>query len=185
MSDEIIILPTHVNELHVGIVIGHLKLVRRLPIRKTGSPSLRRRWRVVCQAPGCNNSDPFTVPQNYLVRKPSPKTHCGCMNRTLRTDFNREYRIWTMMRTRCSDERHHAYKDYGGRGIRVCDEWFVWDTGFEAFLEYIGPSPSLKYSVDRIDVDGNYAPGNVRWATAKEQANNTRKNKHAKENKKT
>lgn len=73
------------------------------------------------------------------------------------------------MKARCSDSSLREWPRYGGRGIRVCDEW---QHDFVSFLKHIGPKPSAEYSVDRIDNDGNYEPGNVRWATASEQARN-------------
>lgn len=75
---------------------------------------------------------------------------------------------------RCEREALPEYKNYGGRGIKVCDRW---RNSFEAFYADMGPRPSKKHSVDRIDNDGDYEPGNCRWATAKEQCNNTRKNR--------
>jgi len=86
------------------------------------------------------------------------------------------------MRRRCTNPTHVAYKYYGGRGIKVCDEWMSFESGFDEFIEHIGPAPSEDHSVDRIDVNGDYEPGNVKWATALEQAKNTRQylRKHSK-----
>lgn len=81
------------------------------------------------------------------------------------------YKQWAGMKTRCSNPNHQAYKDYGGRGIRVCDRWLV----FKNFLVDMGERPSKLHSLDRIDVNGNYEPSNVRWATPKEQVANKRK----------
>lgn len=86
-----------------------------------------------------------------------------------------ERHILTLMIQRCHNERHPRYPLYGGRGIRVCDEWRGPD-GFEKFLAHIGPRLSPRHSVDRIDNDKGYEPGNVRWATQSEQMKNTRKN---------
>lgn len=78
-----------------------------------------------------------------------------------------EYRVWAKMRARC---RHRDNKNYGGRGILVCERWGA----FEKFFADMGPRPSIKHSIEREDVNGNYEPGNCRWATHVEQMRNTR-----------
>lgn len=83
-----------------------------------------------------------------------------------------EYTAWAGMLQRCRNPKNAAYPDYGGRGITVCD---AWRDSFEAFYADLGPRPSARHSIDRIDNDGNYEPGNCRWATAKEQNRNTRR----------
>lgn len=99
---------------------------------------------------------------------------CGCLRRELRStnggrSLKPEYDIWRNMIDRCFNCLSDAYKHYGGRGITVCEEW---KNSFDSFLEYIGERPSNKYSIDRINNDGNYEPGNVRWATDLEQGRN-------------
>lgn len=83
------------------------------------------------------------------------------------------YKRWIAMKSRCSDEKQAGtYKYYGALGIKVAD---VWLNDFPAFLKHIGEPPTSRHSVDRIDPFGDYAPGNVRWATQTEQRNNLRR----------
>jgi hypothetical protein len=81
------------------------------------------------------------------------------------------YTTWQGMKARCSNPRNGAFKSYGGRGIKVCERW---RNSFAAFLADMGPKPSSAHTLDRINNDGDYEPGNVRWATQAEQARNTR-----------
>lgn len=83
-----------------------------------------------------------------------------------------EYKIWWAMQRRCHDPRVDNYARYGGRGIRVADEWRGDRHAFRRFLEHVGPRPSPNHSIDRINNAGNYEPGNVRWATDAEQRRN-------------
>ncbi len=82
-----------------------------------------------------------------------------------------EHRAWVSMKQRCANPKKREWPHYGGRGIKVCCAWVH---SFTTFLKDVGPRPSEMHSLDRIDVDGDYEPGNVRWATNQEQKENTR-----------
>lgn len=107
---------------------------------------------------------------------------CGCYaaerasknNRTHGLTGTPEWVCWVAMKGRCFNPKAQGYENYGGRGITVCDRW---RGSFEAFLEDMGARPSLDHSIERNDVNGNYEPGNCRWATSLEQGSNKRNNR--------
>lgn len=102
---------------------------------------------------------------------------CGCHRKTNSTSHGmhktRPYKIWHGMITRCTNPNRKEYKNYGGRGIVVCEMWH----DFRNFWEDMKDGYSDGLSIDRIDNDGDYEPGNCRWSTQKEQARNTSKNR--------
>lgn len=81
-----------------------------------------------------------------------------------------EYWVWVAMRYRCNNNNSPVYKHYGGRGIKICERW----NSFDNFISDMGRRPAGRYSIDRIDVDGDYEPSNCRWATQKQQTINRR-----------
>jgi hypothetical protein len=87
----------------------------------------------------------------------------------------KEYRAWHNMKNRCFNPRIPAFRNYGGRGITVC---LPWEISFAQFFSDIGPAPSRRHTLGRVNNDGNYEPGNVRWETWTEQQKNRRKPSH-------
>ena len=108
-------------------------------------------------------------------------TSCGCLNKELvithGQSYSSEYGSWKMMKDRCYNLKNKQFKDYGGRGIEVCDRW---KDSFENFFEDMGPKSSGKHSIDRIDVNGNYDPENCKWSTDVEQNRNKRNQRDVK-----
>lgn len=88
---------------------------------------------------------------------------------TSRGNMPSEYSVWRGIKTRCLNPKTRHYSRYGGRGIKICDEW---KNDFEAFYKSVGPRPSKHHTIDRIDNDGDYEPSNVRWATSMQQGRN-------------
>jgi len=138
-------------------------------------------WRVPCQC-DCGAS---TMPPAFSLRTRKSQS-CGLCMRTCADDVKQavaaattthgwsgtpEYNAWLSMRKRCGNPKDRAYRNYGARGIRVCE---AWQNDFLAFLEHVGPKPEPRLSIDRIDNEKGYEPGNVRWADASTQNRNRR-----------
>lgn len=151
---------------------------RLLVIEFSGNLNGRRRWLCRCDCGA------YTKPSTGGLRTGDSQS-CGCLAREKnrsRLKLQRtkhgmartaEWRAWASLRSRCNNKNDQRYKNYGERGIKVCDEW---SASFEAFYRDMGPKPSPKHSIDRINNDGDYKPSNCHWATAGEQARNTRQN---------
>ncbi len=155
--------------IHIGDRFGRLVVSGRGPNKSNGQP----RWACQCDCGGSNLVGTSDLRQGKVKG-------CGCLMRThaLRHGHARTkshtsvYKAWTAMRARCMNAQHPSFPEYGGRGIGICDRW----NDFECFLRDLGERPSSRHSIDRIDVNGNYEPGNVRWATPADQARNRRTN---------
>lgn len=126
--------------------------------------SRRRRIRWWCR---CDCGVEWAVRADLLKRTET----CGCSRPQHGLSGTRTWQSWRAARFRCNNPRAHNWSRYGGRGITFHEPW----NAFELFLRDVGKAPTEEHSIDRIDPNGNYEPGNVRWATSKEQAANKRK----------
>lgn len=166
--------------IYVGHRYGRLTVIAEAEaytVPSTGGT--RKRWLCECD---CGNRK--IVAADSLKRGVSKS--CGCYAREItvghrtkhgwsrRTEPRHDiYDIWVCMKARCLNPENANYNNYGGRGIAVCDRWLQ----FENFLADMGERPSKKHSIDRIENNGNYEPGNCRWATKLEQSKNRRTNR--------
>lgn len=135
-----------------------------------------------CSVEGCNK---LHYCRGYCSMHYARMMHSGDINLVVRkyiAKYPEEHTVWLGMKARCNNPKHRGYKDYGGRGISVCKRWEEKTFGFKNFMDDMGPRPEgkypsgfAKYSIDRIDNDGNYEPSNCRWADAETQSQNKRK----------
>jgi hypothetical protein len=150
----------------VGKKIGSLTVISFSEIRNG-----RSYWNVICD---CGES------KNVRIDALKPNSTCNkCKSNKQRLRMLEHgdthtmiYDIWRGIKARCNNPKSPCYNRYGGRGIKICDEW---SKSYKKFKDYVSKLDNfgLKgYSLDRINNDGNYEPGNVRWADAKTQANN-------------
>jgi len=146
-----------------GKVFGELTVVRKVDREGTGG----RKWECLCS---CGKR--VRVVGSKLIHGHTKS--CGHLRRQARAQshgdtYSREYNIWTHMRQRCTNPNRDSYYRYGGRGIRVCE---AWDNSYEAFLRDMGRAPFPDAQIDRINVDGDYAPDNCRWVSPRENKRN-------------
>lgn len=151
-------------------ITGH-KYGKLLVIGRSGMLNGRVSW--LCR---CDCGGDVVVTGNNLRTGNTIACGCGRFGNTKAKTHGLtgtpEYRSWQAMFKRCDNPNSEAYHHYGGRGIGICERW----KEFTNFLADMGHRPSMQHSLDRKDNDGNYEPGNCRWATKEEQARNQRRN---------
>jgi hypothetical protein len=159
-----------------GRRVGRWAVLRRNGSTSNGNAA----WHCRCD---CGNER--TVASTSLVEAVSLSCGCLAIERTREANATHgeskktpEYETWVGIKKRCTNSRTKAWKYYGGRGITMCDRWF---SSYENFLADMGRKPTPKHSIDRINNDGNYEPGNCRWATSLQQNNNRSDNKKERE----
>lgn len=146
----------------------------RLLVLKLHDHPKAGQYRYICQ---CDCGSPPKILTGANIKYAARSCGCGLTEsrggnlRTHGMTGTPEHRAWRAMIQRCLYPREQNYRYYGGRGIAVCPEW---QHDFLAFYRHIGPKPGPGYSVDRINNEGNYEPGNVRWLTMKQQCQNRR-----------
>lgn len=167
-----------------SVVIHAGKRFGRLTIQQKVHTKEGMRWIAKCD---CGNK--IRTKTQYLTRKPNPQISCGCHVNENANPFPREKGIWQMMHQRTENSDHVSFKDYGGRGIKVCANWNKANPdGWDNFIAFMGGAPTKTHSIDRVNPNLGYQPfqedgvtPQCRWATKKQQANNQRRHWAVKE----
>ncbi len=154
-----------------GIDLQGRKFGRLTVLAVGGRKHRQLLWRCLCD---CGNDTSVT---GQLLREGLTRS-CGCLQREVTTArsqthglrSSKEYGVWWTMLHRCVDPKSKSYRNYGGRGIKVCERW----RDFAAFYEDMGPRPSDQHSIERRENDGDYEADNCFWATKAEQVANKR-----------
>lgn len=144
-------------------------------IRRNGHIGNHTAWECVCE---CGTIGTWKT--NSL--RMNATTSCGCYHREMASSANithgmsktPEYETWTKIMQRCYNPNVERYRNYGGRGVEVCERWIE---SFEAFYEDMGSRPGPEYSIERKEVNGDYSPNNCYWATEFEQSRNRTTNR--------
>lgn len=165
------------KQINIGDKFGKLTIVKEVAPNVTPCGTIQRKFLCKCE---CGNE----VLRSLQTLTKGAKSSCGCTSYQI-GELNKKYEkgttksflysTWSGMKQRCYDPKSDSYKNYGGRGIKICDEWRL---NFLAFKEWSLANGARKgLTIDRIDNNGIYCPNNCRWVDLTTQANNTRQNR--------